>query len=173
MIINATGVPVNFITAADWALLWLNDSRQAYTAKSNLLASNKSETGVVQVLAESEIWEYGWGNPFTDSRAPDLAIKPVYGTLYESPGTLEDHGGWRVSLCVPCGDCIDKLRYADDADVPLLVVSGCPLANGGQEYGGTVLNQQVATTLLQALGLPLAQLEGWLKEGTPVLPWIF
>ena len=93
-LINATEVTVNFVTAADWALLWLNDSSQAYEAKKNLLASNRSATAVEAVLAGDEIWQYGWGNPAIDARAPDLAVLPVYGTLYESPGTLEDHGGW-------------------------------------------------------------------------------
>lgn len=85
---------VNSVTSADWALLFLNDSTQAYTAKANLLASNISATHVSEVLAGDEIWQYGWADPFTDARAPDLLVKPVYGTLYESPGTLEDHGGW-------------------------------------------------------------------------------
>lgn len=156
-LINATGVAVNFVTSADWALLWLNDSTQAYTAKAGLLASNRTETAVESVLAGSEIWKYGWGDPFMDARAPDILVRPVYGTLYESPGTLEDHGGW----------------YAGDADVPLMVTSGCPLANAGKQYGGQVDNQQVAVTLLQALGLPLCQLDGYRMEGTPVLPYVF
>ena len=74
---NATGVAVNFVTSADYALLFLNDSSQAYTAKANLLAANKTATGLVEVLAGNEIWEYGWGNPFTDDRAPDLLVKGV------------------------------------------------------------------------------------------------
>lgn len=93
-LVNATNVAVNFVTSADWALLYLNDSTDAYTAKANLLASNRSATAVSEVLAGDEIWQYGWGNPFMDARAPDILVKPVYGTLYESPGTLEDHGGW-------------------------------------------------------------------------------
>ena len=98
-LINATGVAVNFVTAADWALLWLNDSSQAYEAKENLLASNRTVTAVESVLAADEVWQYGWGNPAIDARAPDLAVKSFYGTLYESPGTLEDHGGWWVKRC--------------------------------------------------------------------------
>ena len=156
-LINATGVTVNFVTSADWALLYLNDSTEAYTAKANLLVSNVSETGVAEALAGDEIWQYGWGNPFTDARAPDLLVKPIYGTLYESPGTLEDHGGW----------------YADDSEVNLMVVSGCGLTHGGSTYGGVVLNQQIPVTLLQGLGLPLAQLDGYRIEGTPVLPYVF
>ncbi len=157
IIINATQVPVNFVTSADWALLYLNDSTQAYTAKANLLASNLTETAIAEVLAGDEIWQYGWGNPLLDARAPDLLVKATYGTLYESSGTLEDHGGW----------------YADDSDVNLMVVSGCALANGGKQYPGRVDNQQIAVTLLQALGLPLAQLDGYRIEGTPALPYVF
>lgn len=156
-LINATKVTVNFITSADWALLYLNDSTEAYTAKANLLRSNKTETAVAEVLAGDEIWQYGWGNPFTDPRAPDLLVKGIYGTLYESPGTLEDHGGW----------------YADDSDVFLMTSSGRPLANAGKQYAGRVDNQQVAVTLLEALGIPLAQLDGYRMEGTPSLPLIF
>lgn len=54
-----------------------------------------------------------------------------------------------------------------------MVVSGCALPFAGQEVSKTVLNQQVAVTLLQALGLPLAQLDGYRIEGTPVLPCVF
>ena len=37
----------------------------------------------------------------------------------------------------------------------------------------TVSNRQVATTLLQALGLLLAQLDGYRNEGTPSSPGLF
>ncbi len=156
-LINATGVTVNFVTSADWALMYLNDSTDAYTAKANLLASNKAETAVAEVLAGDEIRQYGWGDPFTDPRAPDLLVKGVYGTLFKKPKGFEDHGGW----------------YADDSDVLLMATSGCALANAGKQYGGRVDNQQVAVTLLEALGIPLAQLDGYRIEGTPSLPHIF
>ena len=175
--INATGVTVNFVTSADYALLFLNDSSETYTAKANLLAANKTATGVVDVLAGNEIWQYGWGDPFTDDRAPDLLVKGVGeliwanvtlliirccrcsqfdGVLYRTDFKYEDHGGW----------------YADDADVPLLAASGCALSNAGKSYTPQVENRQIAVTALKALGLPLAQLDAYRKEGTPALPFL-
>ncbi|ORX37008.1 hypothetical protein BD324DRAFT_624460 [Kockovaella imperatae] len=92
-----------------------------------------------------------------DVRAPDMAILPVYGTLYESPGILEDHGGW----------------YADDFHVNLMAVSGNRLPAAGTALSQVVFNQQIAVTLLQALGLPLAHLDGYRAEETSVLPGVF
>ena len=54
-----------------------------------------------------------------------------------------------------------------------MVVSGQRVAGAGTQYDGVVLNQQIAVTLLQALGLPLSQLDGYRMEGTPVLPCVF
>ena len=54
-----------------------------------------------------------------------------------------------------------------------MVVSGQAVAGAGTSYDGIVLNQQIAVTLLQALGLPLPLLDGYRAEGTPVLPCVF
>ena len=170
--INATGVTVNFVTSADYALLFLNDSSEAYTAKANLLAANKTATGVVEVLAGTR--SGSTDGPFTDDRAPNLLVKGVCeliwatvtlliircsqfdGVLFRTSFKYEDHGGW----------------YADDANVPLLAASGCSLSNAGKSYTPQVENRQIAVTALKALGLPLAQLDAYRKEGTPALPFL-
>lgn len=51
-----------------------------------------------------------------------------------------------------------------------MVTSGCSLTHAEKQYGGRVDNQQVAVTVLEALGLPMAQLDGYRIEGTPSFP---
>ncbi|RHZ59214.1 hypothetical protein CDV55_103702 [Aspergillus turcosus] len=151
LVINATGVNVSLLTASDTGLIWLENGQDAVTAKNNLLAKAE-ELNIVNVLAGDEVWEYGFGNPRLDPRAPDVVILAKDGTLYES-GATEDHGGW----------------FPDDLDVPLVLYNPTfTHANISLEVRTT----QIASTILAALGLPLAQLDGWRMEGSPVLPFI-
>ena len=44
-LIDATDVKVHFVTSADWALLWLNDSTEAYNAKGQLIRFERDRDG--------------------------------------------------------------------------------------------------------------------------------
>ncbi|KAJ6102005.1 hypothetical protein N7486_004432 [Penicillium sp. IBT 16267x] len=151
LVIDATGVNVSLLTSSDVGLIWLEDGHDAVTAKTNLLAKAE-ELNIVNVLAGDEVWEYGFGNPRLDPRAPDVIVLAKDGTLYES-GATEDHGAW----------------FPDDLDVPLVFYNPTfTHANISLEVRTT----QIASTILAALGLPLAQLDGWRAEGSPVLPFL-
>lgn len=152
LLINSTGVDVSFLTGDDAALLWLTNGTDAVTAKNNLLA-NASKLNIDSVLAGDEVWQYGFGNPRSDPRAPDVVVRARDGILYSTNTQTENHGAW----------------LQDDLEVPLVFYNPTftPV-----NYSLPVRTQQIASTMLSALGLPLAQLDGWRVEGTPVLPFL-
>jgi hypothetical protein len=132
--------------------MWLEKSSDAQKAKSNLLAN--SSLGISYILAGDEVTAAGYGSPFLDSRVPDLIIGAKVGTLWNDGFEFEDHGGF----------------LPQDLDVPLIAYNpNLTPANITQ----VVSNQQVASTMLQALGLPLAQLDAYRLGDSPVLPGLF
>lgn len=132
--------------------MWLEKSSDAQKAKSNLLAN--SSLGISYVLAGDEVTAAGYGSPFLDSRVPDLIIGAKVGTLWNDGFEFEDHGGF----------------LPQDLDVPLIAYNpNLKPANITQ----VVSNRQVASTMLQALGLPLAQLDAYRLGDSPVLPGLF
>jgi hypothetical protein len=141
---------VSFITGDDAALLWLKNGSEASTAKANLMAQAEA-LNIQNVLAGDEVWEFGFGNPRVDSRAPDVMIIAKDGTLFSANAQTENHGAW----------------LPDDLEVPMVFYNpSFSPANHSLEVKTT----QLASTMLSALGLPLAQLDGWRSEGSPVLP---
>jgi hypothetical protein len=132
--------------------MWLEKSSDAQRAKSNLLAN--SSLGISYILTGDEVTAAGYGSPFFDSRVPDLIIGAKVGTLWNDGFEFEDHGGF----------------LPQDLDVPLIAYNpNLKPANITQ----VVSNRQVASTMLQALGLPLAQLDAYRLGDSPVLPGLF
>lgn len=133
--------------------MWLVNQSDAQVAKANLLA-NKT-LNIATVLAGTEVEQAGFGSPFLDPRVPDLIINGSVGDLWVNSGfEFEDHGGFQPQ----------------DLNVPLIAYNPYLQARNITEM---VSNRQVATTLLKALGLPLAQLDGYRLEGSPPLPGLF
>jgi hypothetical protein len=151
-LLNATGVEVSFFTGDDAGLLWLAHGSDAATAKANLLAKAES-LNIESVLAGDEIWEYGFGNPRKDPRAPDVAVIAKDGTLFSTNNQTGNHGAW----------------LPDDLEVPLVFYNPTLMA---ANHSLQVQTRQLAATMLSALGLPLAQLDGWREEGSPVVPFL-
>lgn len=85
---------------------------------------------------------------------PDLIIGAKVGYLWASSPRFEDHGGY----------------LPQDLNVPLVAYNPNMKPANVSTF---VSNRQVASTMVQALGLPLAQLDGFRNEGTPSLPGIF
>jgi hypothetical protein len=113
-----------------------------------------SSLGIAYVLAGDEVAAAGYGSPFLDPRVPDLIIGAQVGTLWNSGFEFEDHGGF----------------LPQDLDVPLIAYNpNLKPVNITQ----VVSNRQVASTMLQALGLPLVQLDAYRLGDSPVLPGLF
>ncbi|KAK9327357.1 alkaline-phosphatase-like protein [Lipomyces starkeyi] len=151
-VIDGAGVPVAFFVGEDGGIMWLENPADAFTAKSNLLAN--ISLGISYVLAGNEVTGAGFGSPFLDSRVPDLIIGAKVGTLWNVGFEFVDHGGF----------------LPQDLDVPLIAYNPNLKPKNVTQV---VSNRQVASTMLRALGLPLAQLDGFRLGEAPVLPKLF
>jgi hypothetical protein len=132
--------------------MYLNNNSDSFTAASNLLSNNT--LGISYVLYGAEVEGAGYGSPTLNARTPDLIIGADVGTLWNVGFEFEDHGGF----------------LPQDLNVPLFAYNpNLASANITQ----TVFNRQVASTMLQALGLPLVQLDAYRLGDSPVLPCLF
>ncbi len=130
------------LTADDVALIWLHQAADAHRLRQALLAQ-------ADALGIARIIEHG---TTPDTRTPDLIVITQPGVIYGSATTKKkaEHGG-----------------YADDdRHVALMLVDHAP----GQVITSRVSTRQVAPSILQALQLPLAELDAWAREHVPVLP---
>lgn len=132
--------------------MWLANASDTQTAKANLLAN--TTLGISYVLAGDEVALAGFGSPSLDPRVPDLVIGANTTTLWNVGFEFEDHGGF----------------LPQDLNVPLLAYNPKLKAKNITEVAS---NRQVASTVLRALGLPLAQLDGFRLGEAPVLPGLF
>jgi hypothetical protein len=132
--------------------MYLKNPADAATAKSNLLRN--SSLGISYVLAGDEVQAAGFGSPYLDPRVPDLIIGVEVGALWNDGFEFEDHGGF----------------LPQDLHVPLIAYNPTiTMRNVSEE----VSTRQVASTMLQALGLPVSQLNGYALGEAPVLPRLF
>ncbi len=148
---NASGIGA---TEDDVSLLWLTNP--SYTeAAAALLESNRVATGIGQIFyGPSLALNYNWPGlpPKGDPRTPDIIVTPNVGVTYTgSSKKQEEHGGFSH----------------DDTNVMLLLSNPAFTPHTVHAEVGTL---QVAPTVLKALGLNPAKLDGVRIEGTSVLP---
>ncbi|MGA7831736.1 MAG: alkaline phosphatase family protein [Terracidiphilus sp.] len=141
-------------TEDDVSLLWLTDP--SYTnAAVTLLESNRATAGIGQIYYGPTLaLNYntpGWW-PNGDPRTPDIIVTPNVGDTYTgSNKKLMEHGGFAH----------------DDTNVMLLLSNSAFKPRTVFSEVGTL---QVAPTILRALGLDPALLDGVRLEGTAALP---
>ena len=151
------GIQVAQATQDDVSLLWLTDQKQTAAAIAALqaLANTPAGVSIAQVLPGTQ-----FGAPATDNRTPDIIVKLNPGYIYvgNTASTVKraEHGGLNP----------------DDLDVPLILSSdGFDPSIWGQIITEAVLTQQIAPTVLQALGLNPSELDSVGLEGTQALPF--
>lgn len=137
-------------------LIYLKDA-----TKTNLvvaaLRARAAEAGILKVYHGEQLKLF-LPSPETDPRMPDILIQPVLGAFYADDPNLPNS----KALLAEHGGMLDE-----DVNVPLLVsFAGAP----GTVSRAPVFTHQVAPTILSALGLDPALLEGVQIEGTAVLP---
>jgi hypothetical protein len=149
---NPTGIGP---TEDDVSLIWLANSNTLSTAVS-LLEANKSEIGLGQYYYGPALalnYDVPGLPPNGDPRTPDIIVTPNVGVTYTgSTKKLEEHGGFSH----------------DDTNVVLLVSN--PAIAPKTVYTGVITNQ-IAPTILEALGLDPKKLDGVRWEGTASLPY--
>jgi hypothetical protein len=149
--LNANGLGS---TEDDVSLLWLNSASNTLPAVQ-LIESNASTVGLGQIYYGSTLaLNYNWPGlgPSGDPRTPDIIVTPNVGVTYTGSSTkLAEHGGFAH----------------DDTNVILLLSN--PAFVPRDVYTGVGTNQ-IAPTILRALGLDPRSLDAVRLEGTPVLP---
>ena len=147
---NPTGIGP---TEDDVSLIWLKQGASTEAAVS-MLEANKVNIGLGQIFyGPSLALNYDVpGLPPNDPRTPDIIVTPNVGVDYTgSKAKLAEHGGFSH----------------DDTNVMLLVSNPAYPAEIVYTNVGT---NQVAPTILTALGLNPQSLDAVRLEGTPALP---
>lgn len=149
--LNPTGIGP---TEDDVSLIWLANSANTLSAVSTL-ESNSAAIGLGQIYYGSSLaLNYNWPGlaPDGDPRTPDIIVTPNVGVDYTSSSAkLAEHGGFAH----------------DDTNVILLLSN--PAFAPHTVFTGVGTNQ-VAPSILRALGLDPRSLQAVRLEGTPVLP---
>jgi hypothetical protein len=158
---NCSTGPCGFVQDDDIALIWLQDQSQTAAVAAYLNANAKPNPStnskglfIDEVIAGSDL-DLRFNDPSKDPAAPDIIVRPNYGTIYTgSTAKNAEHGGFNYS----------------DTNVGL-VVSNPNLS--ARTVKTPVASSQVAPTILKALGIDPEQLNSVRIEGTQVLPFLF
>jgi len=155
------GQPATLIGAAeafdisdDGSLIWLTNTELTPSVVA-LLSKQESQAtlGTQEIFAEQSL-RNKWNDPGSDPRTPDIVLKVNTGVIFTGGSKIAEHGGLNE----------------DDIHTALLV----SFAGMEQNVVKTpVLNQQVAPTIIKALGFDPNQLEAVQKEQITVLPFLF
>jgi len=145
------GVPTDFITFDDIALVFLTHHSDLNTAVANL-KNHMSDLRIGEIIFGQEQIDLGFGDPTKDGSVPDIIVQPVHGTIYTtSKKKIAEHGGGTD----------DDRHVACFAHNPKLKAKTFP---------DEMLTTQVAPTILKALGLKPQALKGVQEEDTKPFP---
>ena len=153
-LINGLDSGEAFDISDDGSLIWLNDQTQTADIATMLSEpANQATLGIQEIFAGNSLKDK-WNDPTVDPRTPDIILKVNTGVIFTGGSKIAEHGG------------INE----DDVHVALLV------SQAGMQSASVhtaVLNQQVAPTIVQALGYDPNELQAVQKEQIPVLPFLF
>lgn len=137
----AIGVPVDFITTDDVALVFLSDIRDTDAAVDNL---NKQRDAfkIADIISGERLAYLGYGDPKTDPAVPHIIVRPEVGIIYTtSTAKIAEHGGLsdddRKVACFASATNLKKTVYDHKAST-----------------------REFAPTILKALGLDPKKLKG-------------
>jgi type I phosphodiesterase/nucleotide pyrophosphatase len=143
-----------FDISDDGSLIWLTDTELTPSVVA-LLSQPKSQQALgIQEIFAGQSLRNKWNDPGDDPRTPDIVLKVNTGVIFTGGSKIAEHGGLNE----------------DDTHTALIV----SLADMQPEIVKTpVLNQQVAPTIIKALGINPNELEAVKKEQIKVLPFLF
>jgi type I phosphodiesterase/nucleotide pyrophosphatase len=143
-----------FDISDDGSLIWLTDPSLAPAVVANLSTpANQTALGIQEIFSGQAL-RNKFDNPGADPRTPDIILKVNTGVIFTGGSKLSEHGGFNE----------------DDVHTALLV------ANPALEHAvvkAAVSNQQVAPTIIKALGLNPEELDAVRKEQIQPLPFLF
>jgi len=148
------GAAEAFDLSDDGSLIWLTDPSLTPGVVKQL-----SDPAVQQHLGIQEIFALQslvnkFDDPTVDPRTPDIILKTNTGVIFTGGSKIAEHGGFNE----------------DDVHTALLVSNP---ALSGKQIKSAVSNQQVAPSILQALGIDPEKLDAVRKEQIKVLPFLF
>jgi Type I phosphodiesterase / nucleotide pyrophosphatase len=148
------GAPDAFDISDDGSLIWLTDPSLTSSVVATLSEpSNQQALGIQEIFALQSLRDK-FNDPRKDPRTPDIVLKVNTGVIFTGGSKIAEHGGLNE----------------DDVHVALLI------SLPGMEHYITktpVTNQQVAPTIIKALGFDPNQLRAVQREQTNVLPFLF
>jgi hypothetical protein len=143
-----------FDISDDGSLIWLTDPSLAPTVVATLSQSaNQQLLGIQEIFAGQSL-RNKFNNPGADPRTPDIILKVNTGVIFTGGSKLSEHGGFNE----------------DDIHTALLI------SLDGMDHAvvkSAVSNQQVAPSIIRALGLDPSALDAVRKEQIHVLPFLF
>jgi Type I phosphodiesterase / nucleotide pyrophosphatase len=143
-----------FDISDDGSLIWLTDPSLAPAVVSNLSKpANQAALGIQEIFSGQAL-RNKFNNPGADPRTPDIVLKVNTGVIFTGGTKLSEHGGFNE----------------DDVHTALLVANP---SLGHAVVKSAVSNQQVAPTIIKALGLEPDELEAVRKEQIHPLPFLF
>jgi len=143
-----------FDISDDGSLIWLTDPSLTAGVVTNLSnPTNQQALGIQEIFALQSLKDK-FNDPGSDPRTPDIVLKVNTGVIFTGGTKIAEHGGMNE----------------DDVHVALLVSQAGIKA---QTIKAAVSNQQVAPSIIKALGFDPNQLQAVQKEQIPVLPFLF
>jgi hypothetical protein len=143
-----------FDISDDGSLIWLTDPELVGGVVSQLsTAANQQALGIQEIFAGQSL-RNKFNSPAIDPRTPDIVLKVDTGVIFTGGTKLSEHGGFNED------DVHTALLVALDGIDSVIVKSA-------------VSNQQVAPTIIKALGLSPDELDAVRKEQIHVLPFLF
>lgn len=147
-----------FDISDDGSLIWLTDPSLMPGVVANLSQpANQQALGIQEIFAGQSLqnkFDKAGAVPGTDPRTPDIVLKVNTGVIFTGGTKLSEHGGFNE----------------DDVHTALL------LSLDGMDRAvvkSAVSNQQVAATIIAALGLDPNDLDAVRREQIHVLPFLF
>jgi arylsulfatase A-like enzyme len=143
-----------FDISDDGSLIWLADSSLTPNVVASLsLPANQQLLGIQEIFADRSLSEK-FNSPLSDPRTPDIILKVNTGVIFTGGSKIAEHGGFNED------DVHTALLLSLDGLQPAVVKTA-------------TTNQQVAPTILKALGLDPWSLAAVRKEQIDVLPFLF
>jgi hypothetical protein len=143
-----------FDISDDGSLIWLTDQELVGNVVGMLSEPENQKTLGIQEIFAGQSLRNKWNDPGTDPRTPDIILKVSTGVIFTGGTKIAEHGGLNE----------------DDIHAALLV--SFPSASP-RTIKSAVLNQQVAPTIIKALGYNPGELQAVQQEQISVLPFLF